>query len=113
MRREMNSVSRKALAALAVALFLTGNALGDDGGLTGRIELTARGVANTADSYDAFLVQQSYFDVFGNARLMWEPYFGDFDFTLHYKVSAQAGQSVDLAKQTAALSPAVPPPTPF
>ena len=113
MRRDMKHLSRTVLAALASVFLLGASAFAGDGDLTGRLELTARGVTNSSDSFDASLVQQSYFDAFGNARVMWAPHFDDFDFALHYKISAQVGQSVDLARKTAAFSPVAPPPTLF
>ena len=112
MRRETISLARTALAAAAAALFLSAPAFAEDD-LSARLELTGRGVTNKANSLDAFLGHQTFFDLHGNARVMWEPSFEDFDFTLHYKASVQAGQSVDLANKTAALSPAPPPPTLF
>ena len=103
------------LPALLAATILATPAAADDvmDDFTGRLELTGRGVTNGSDSLDASLGHQTYFDAFGNLRLMWEPVYGDFDLSVHYQLSGQVGESVDVANQAAALSPAPPPPTLF
>jgi hypothetical protein len=99
------------LAGLATALLLAAPTLAQD--LRGRLEVTGLGSTNTNTSLDNSLGHQTFFDGYGNARVMWEPSFSDFDFTFHYKLSAHAGQGVDLANKMAALSPAPPPATLF
>ena len=96
------------MPAIFAAAILATPAVADDfmDDFTGRLELTGRGVTNRSDSLDASLGHQAYFDAFGNLRLMWEPVYGDFDLSVHYQLSGQVGESVDLANQTAALSPA-------
>ncbi len=99
------------LTLLGLGLFVAEPAPAQD--LTGRLEVTALGSTNKDGSLDAALGQQSTFDGFGNARIMWKPSFGDFDFTLHYKIATEVGKGVGLAKNKAALSPAPPPATLF
>ena len=51
MRRKLKHISGTVLAALASALLFGTPALAGDGDLTGRLELTARGVTNSSDSF--------------------------------------------------------------
>ena len=106
-----NIIILSLLAVLARGLFLASPVRADD--LTGRLEVTGISSWNGDDSLDALLGYQTTFDGFGNARVMWEPSFGDFDFSLHYALDVHAGEGVDLARQQQALYGEPPPATLF
>lgn len=105
-----SSFATAPVAAIALAL-LTGSAHAGD--LRGRIELTDLGAFTDPTSLDASLGAEDRNDVLGDLRIMYEPRWDNWDFSFAYRLSADVGRGVELARDTAALMPPKPPATLF
>ncbi|HWA59740.1 MAG TPA: hypothetical protein VG939_00115 [Caulobacteraceae bacterium] len=98
-------------AALALALAAAAGARAEP--LHGRVELTGRGEFARSDSVDAALGEKDRAAVVGDLRLVWQPHAAGLDFDLQYELTAEAGGTVALARDTSALGAPAPPATLF
>ncbi len=100
--------------ALIVGLLLAAAAApAHAGGLHGRIEVTDLGAVASEDSLDAALGARSRNDLLGDLRLTWESRRSDWDFIVHYELSADLGRAVKLQPAQSVYFPETPPSTLF
>lgn len=100
---------RLRLEALALALALAPAAARSDSfDIHGRFEVQEAGLFASADSLYAALGTRDGNDLSGNLRLIWEPSWDRWSFSLHDLISAEDGVNVRLAHAEASLLPAPP-----
>ena len=72
------------------------------GDITGRLQLTAQYATTGDDSLDALLGEQNRNDLIGDVRLIWEPYWDSWNFSVHLLADIDHGDSVSYQQKISA-----------